>query len=91
MKRPAPEQSTLFKDSEPASNGPADLGWNAQSVARPTLRFPIPLDAHVRACRSCDARVFWIVTPRGRKMPVDADGTSHFATCPQADEHRSPR
>ncbi len=74
-------------------------------------------------CRSCRARVLWVVTDGGKRMPVDADpvpdGTlviadrgaddtphvtsvapdalliddppryrSHFATCPNADQHR---
>jgi hypothetical protein len=30
----------------------------------------------------------WTVTAAGKKMPVDLDGTSHFVTCPQADQHR---
>lgn len=40
-------------------------------------------------CSSCQARVMWVITPAGRKMPVDP-GTdfSHFATCPNADSHR---
>lgn len=74
----------------------------------------------VTACRSCEARIIWTITAKGRKMPVDAepreDGgfvlrgqgddhpplalakgeargrepryVSHFATCPNAAEHR---
>lgn len=74
-------------------------------------------------CRSCGATIWWAITPKGRRMPVDPPGlrtdpnvsvwrdatgvlrtgsaapdgwpvhdtTSHFATCPQADEHRRPR
>ena len=43
-----------------------------------------------RPCASCGAALFWILTPRGKAMPVnqeaEADGIriSHFATCPQA-------
>lgn len=72
-------------------------------------------------CRSCKALMFWVVTAKGNRMPVDAkpdpaggfvltlkaDGqlhaeafyepthgtkrnryTSHFATCPNASQHR---
>lgn len=55
----------------------------------------------VARCRSCDARILWMKTDRGKNMPVDWDEhsvgkerfnpktmTSHFATCPNADTHR---
>ncbi len=37
-----------------------------------------------RTCRSCGAPVFWRITRKGTPAPFDPDGTSHFATCPQA-------
>lgn len=42
-------------------------------------------------CRSCGATVRWAETKTGKKMPLDADGTSHFATCPDADQWRKDR
>lgn len=45
-------------------------------------------------CRSCGAQVLWCVTRKGKKMPVDIPAspeeatTSHFATCPEADQWR---
>lgn len=80
----------------------------------------------ISRCFSCGAPITWAVTPKGKRMPVDAepvddgnlvlerqkDGTllalpaskaptlpgltqpryvSHFATCPQAKEHRHRR
>lgn len=61
-------------------------------------------EAHERRitrCRSCRARIVWFETPNGKKMPVDADTVeadddeldlsrhqSHFATCPNANQHR---
>ncbi len=57
-------------------------------------------------CRSCGEYVVWVKTAAGKNMPVDADSftegdelmfdagaghISHFATCPNADEHRKPR
>jgi hypothetical protein len=39
-------------------------------------------------CRGCRQLVLWVITEAGKKMPVDAKGTSHFATCPQADRFR---
>ena len=52
------------------------------------VRWPIPEGTPERACRSCKASIFWIQTASGANMPVDADGTSHFATCPNAATHR---
>lgn len=55
-------------------------------------------------CRSCRAQIIWFKTGAGKNMPVDADTVapeddeldltkhiSHFATCPNADQHRRPR
>jgi hypothetical protein len=39
-------------------------------------------------CRSCGQRVAWCITLKGKKAPLDADGTSHFATCPDAGSWR---
>lgn len=84
-------------DEEPAPNGPADLGWNEQSVTRgprPERRavtFEIPAGTSKRSCRSCSAPVFWIVTAAGKRMPVNPDGTSHFSSCPNAAQHRRAR
>lgn len=65
------------------------------------VRFSMPKGAPLRqsVCRSCGAPIFWMVTKADKKMPLDIrsarleeDGTrtylSHFATCPQADQHR---
>ena len=39
-------------------------------------------------CRGCRQLVAWCVTLAGRKSPINADGSSHFATCPKADRFR---
>ena len=49
-------------------------------------------------CRSCGAMIVWWVTPvnvhedgtksGGKRAPVDPDGTSHVAPCPQANDWR---
>jgi len=49
------------------------LGWTADNVGQ---------------CRSCGATVMWCLTSNGKKAPIDRDGKSHFATCPQADSWR---
>ena len=39
-------------------------------------------------CRSCGTEVLWCLTPAGKKAPIDRDGKSHFATCPDAAQWR---
>jgi len=53
-------------------------------------------------CRSCSAEIKWLLTAKGKNMPVDVipvkvkldNGNtfdayeSHFSTCPNADQHR---
>lgn len=53
------------------------------------LKFEIPEGTEPARCRGCKAVIFWIKTERGRNMPVDPDGTSHFANCPDADRFRN--
>jgi hypothetical protein len=55
------------------------------------VAFLIPAGEPIRSCRSCGASIYWILTASGKRMPVDPDGTSHFATCPNAAHHRKPR
>jgi hypothetical protein len=39
-------------------------------------------------CRGCDARIAWYMTRSGKRAPLDRDGASHFATCPNAERFR---
>lgn len=40
-------------------------------------------------CRSCGAVIYWREHPTTHKNhPYNADGTSHFGTCPDADKWR---
>jgi len=50
-------------------------------------------------CRSCQADIRWVKQKSGKMMPVNPkaeyvgekryeSGTSHFATCPNAADHR---
>jgi hypothetical protein len=64
-------------------------------------------EAHERRitrCRSCNARIIFLETASGKRMPCEADSVepddqefdpkrheSHFAKCPKADQHRRPR
>jgi hypothetical protein len=45
----------------------------------------------VSRCRGCRQLIAWARTPAGRTAPLDRDGTSHFATCPDAAKFRRSR
>lgn len=66
----------------------------------------LDMDANVGypKCRSCGAEIIWLETAAGKAMPCDLVGInpdsrlfdpkvhrSHFATCPNANQHRRPR
>lgn len=53
------------------------------------IKFTIPPGTRHSFCKGCSLDIYWIETVKGKKMPVDPDGTSHFATCPQADQFRT--
>jgi hypothetical protein len=58
---------------------------NAPAPKRAPVTFTVPPGTPETTCRSCNARIAWIVTSRGKKMPVNvATGESHFATCADA-------
>jgi len=58
----------------------------------------------VQRCRACRAAIVYLKTKTGKSMPVNAETvmavdtvfdhtrhTSHFATCPKADEFRKSK
>ena len=36
----------------------------------------------------CGARIWWMTTKGGRKIPFDPEGHAHFTTCPKAEQFR---
>jgi hypothetical protein len=58
---------------------------------RPPLTFEIPPGANPTECRGCKALVYWIRTEKGKLMPVDPGGVSHFATCKDAAKFRKAK
>ena len=44
-----------------------------------------------QTCRSCQAEIRWVRTAAGKYMPLNADGTPHWATCPQAKEWKKSK
>lgn len=70
-----------------------DLGlFEAEQLAEAnTTSWRIPLGwkaDNVGECRSCHQPVMWAITPKGNRAPLNPDGTSHFANCPQARDWR---
>lgn len=39
-------------------------------------------------CHSCGAPMYWSESKNGKPVPTNPDGTSHWGTCPQAQEWR---
>jgi hypothetical protein len=66
--------------------------WNAEKELQggnvKEIKFEIPEGTKPSICRGCGSEIFWIVTKNGKRMPVNADGTSHFSSCPDADKFR---
>jgi hypothetical protein len=61
-------------------------------------------EARIKRCKSCNAKIIWMLTKNLKHIPIDADTVeagdtqldlskhkSHFATCRYADSHRNPR
>lgn len=57
-------------------------------MGRPDVRYDVPDGARMVPCKGCGARIAWILTPTGNKMPVDADGSPHWASCPKASDFK---
>ncbi len=53
---------------------------------------PAPLGDR-SVCRSprCGAVIYWVITAKGKKMPVEADGTPHWGRCPDAARFKKPK
>lgn len=47
--------------------------------------------AHKATCRGCCAEIYFVVTAAGKNAPLDPDGGSHFATCPNSERFRKPK
>lgn len=91
------ELSTIVDAHPPASAPPAgaslidhvDPESGTEWKVKPTDQVGSP-----GRCRSCQAMILWVrrVPKSGgaaKPHPLDHDGTSHFATCPQAEQWRS--
>ena len=60
-------------------------------TTRKEMKFVLPAGSIMKRCNGCEEMIHWIKMPSGKMMPVNHDGTSHFATCPKAAEFRKSR
>lgn len=51
-------------------------------------RWSIPQGTAPKTCKGCGALIYWAETSAGKRMPLNPDGTSHFANCPKAGDFR---
>jgi hypothetical protein len=40
------------------------------------------------SCKGCAGFIYWVQTPRGKKIPLNKDLTVHWENCPKAKEFR---
>lgn len=52
------------------------------------IKIEIPEGTPAAKCRGCGAAMYWVKTAGGKNMPVDPDGTPHWATCKAAGRFR---
>ena len=55
---------------------------------RKDIKFEIPDGSPISSCRGCNGMIYFVPQPSGSRMPVDPDGTPHWATCKNAGEFR---
>jgi hypothetical protein len=52
---------------------------------------PAPRPSYPGVCKGCGARIYYVRTASGKMHPENADGTTHFSTCSEADRFRKSR
>lgn len=52
------------------------------------MRKLLQLIGNFGQCRGCNAPMYWLTTKAGKPMPVNPDGTPHWATCPKSREFK---
>lgn len=66
-------------------DGPAIVGGQPAFVFGGIAYRPMP-------CRYCGANIAMVPHPKsGKNQPLDADGTVHFATCPNYHKPKPPK
>jgi hypothetical protein len=84
-------QAGLFDDAGDFAGDPrqelARLRDRARRLERNLLWLLKKLAYEVRSCERCPQRVYMVLID-GSAMPLNEDGTPHWATCPHADAFR---
>lgn len=66
--------------------------WVIPSYADPDLSGLTEGTARPTHCSACNAPILFVITrEQRRRAPLDADGKSHFSSCPSADKFRKKR
>lgn len=52
------------------------------------IKYEIPEGTRPAPCKGCKAWIYWVKTKNGKNMPVDEDGTPHWATCTKAKDFK---
>lgn len=90
---PAEEEQLLLPAIEAAPTArPRTVGPTFDHTTPEGDLFKVPEDwvpgEGSSRCRSCQALILWTTTPRGKRAPLNQDGTSHFSDCPQSAQWR---
>lgn len=48
----------------------------------------LKLIGNASQCKGCGAGIWWVTTRAGKVMPLNSDGTPHWANCPKAREFK---
>lgn len=83
-----------------------DGTWRTEELEEVTVGEPGPIvetedgsavgtqPPEMHPCRACGAPIWWSESAKGKPTPMNADGSSHWGTCPKAAEwrgkHRTP-
>lgn len=63
----------------------------SQATAEERLADLLKIIGNKGTCNGCGEVIIWVATKYKKNTPLNADGTSHFKTCPHANEFRKKR
>ena len=76
-----------MSDEALPDEAPEKPGYSAEERVRALVR----MLGRQANCRLCKGVIYWATTKNDKRMPLDADGISHWATCPHADRFRTKK
>jgi hypothetical protein len=54
------------------------------------VRYEVPAGDFGRPCQACGKNIYFVKTPTGKYMPIEWDGTAHWANCPERAQFKKP-